>query len=48
VSNPVKKNLWRICHNILLTTDNLIKKGMEVDPLCLFCKSEMELVQHIL
>jgi hypothetical protein len=48
VPNPVKKILWRACHNILPTTENLIKKGMDVDPLCFFGKFEVESVKHIL
>jgi hypothetical protein len=43
-----KKNLWRACHNILPTTENLIKKDMDVDPLCFFCKFEVESVKRIL
>jgi hypothetical protein len=48
VPNPVKKILWCACHNILPTTENLIKKGMDVDPLCIFCKFKVEVIKHIL
>jgi hypothetical protein len=48
VPNPIKKNLWCACQNILPTIENMLKKDMDVDPLCLFCKSTVESVKHIL
>jgi hypothetical protein len=46
--NPVKVFIWRACQNILPTKDNLQKKGISLDPLCLFCKTEVETTKHIL
>jgi ribonuclease HI len=48
VPNPVKMFVWRACNNILPTKDNLQKRGMVLDPLCIFCMSECETVKHIL
>jgi hypothetical protein len=48
VQNPLKKFIWRACHNILPTKDNLLRRGMELDPACVFCKSEPETVLHML
>jgi hypothetical protein len=48
VPNPVKIFIWRACQNILPTNDNLQKKGIPLDPLCLFCKKEVETMKHIL
>jgi hypothetical protein len=48
VPNPVKVFIWRACQNILPTKDNLQRKGISLDPLCLFCKKELETAKHIL
>jgi hypothetical protein len=48
VPNPVKMFTWRACHNILPTWSNLQKKGIALDPLCLFCQTELETVRHVL
>jgi hypothetical protein len=48
VPNPVKMFLWRSCHNILPTKDNLQKKGIVLDSSCIFCNYEQETAQHVL
>ncbi|XP_062145914.1 uncharacterized protein LOC133853906 [Alnus glutinosa] len=47
VPYPVKMFTWRACHNILPTRSNQ-KKGIALDPLCLFCQTELETVRHVL
>ncbi|XP_058757456.1 uncharacterized protein LOC131630719 [Vicia villosa] len=39
--------LWRVAQDILPTRGNLVKKGMIIDPLCPFCFSGIENVQHL-
>jgi hypothetical protein len=40
--------LWRACKNILPTKANLQKRGIVLDPLCIFYKMESETTYHIL
>jgi hypothetical protein len=40
VPNPVNMFLWRACHNILPTKDNLNKRCIDLDPCCVFCLTE--------
>jgi ribonuclease HI len=40
--------LWRACSNILPTKDNLLKRGVVNEDLCLFCTRERETVLHTL
>ncbi|XP_059431505.1 uncharacterized protein LOC132165008 [Corylus avellana] len=45
----VEKNfLWKACHNILLTRENLYKRKIISDPLCPVCGLEVETGFHIL
>lgn len=39
---------WTIFHDILPTRTNLIKRGMEVNPLCILCKTKLETITHLL
>jgi ribonuclease HI len=48
IPNSIKMFLWQACQNILPTKDNLSKRGMDLDPMCMFCNSEQETVLHIL
>jgi hypothetical protein len=48
VPNSIKMFLWRACKDILPTKANLQKRGMALDPLCIFCKIEIEMTYHIL
>jgi hypothetical protein len=48
VPNSTKMFVSRACHNILPNKDNLLKKGMDLDPYCCFCKIEREMVHHVL
>ncbi|XP_020253777.1 uncharacterized protein LOC109830826 [Asparagus officinalis] len=38
---------WLLSMNRLHTKDNLLKKGWQGDPLCVFCKSNPETAEHI-
>lgn len=38
--------LWLLSHNKLMTKDNLLKRGIEKPPKCMFC-SEHESVDHL-
>jgi ribonuclease HI len=40
--------LWRACHNILPTKDNLLKRGIVQDSSCPLCYQATETVGHIL
>ncbi|XP_019150593.1 PREDICTED: uncharacterized protein LOC109147394 [Ipomoea nil] len=40
--------LWRVVSGILPTTDNLIIKRVEVDPICLMCGTTHENIMHAL
>lgn len=44
----VKIFLWKTCNNILLTKENLFKRGIALNPLCPICGSETETLGHIL
>jgi ribonuclease HI len=48
VPNSTKVFLWRACHNILPTKDNLFKRGIVQDDGCPFCLQVTESVGHIL
>ena len=48
VPNAVKVFLWRACSNILPTKDNLLKRGVVNEDLCLLCTRERETVLHTL
>jgi hypothetical protein len=47
VPNATKVFLWRACHNILSTKENLKKRKVVEDDLCIFCCQEQESVFHI-
>lgn len=48
VPNSTKMFIWKACHNILSTKDNLLRKCMNLDPACVFCKTYSETVHHVL
>jgi hypothetical protein len=35
----IRMFLWQACQNILPTKDNLSKRGVDLDPMCMFCNS---------
>jgi len=43
-----KNFLWKICNNLLPTKENLFKKNIVQDPLCPFCRVDIETIGHIL
>jgi hypothetical protein len=46
--NSSKIFLWRACQNLLPTKQNLLKKGMVEDDICLCCKIQEESIIHAL
>jgi hypothetical protein len=40
--------MWKACQNILPTKDNLVKRKIIQDPLCLICGLESKTSFHIL
>lgn len=48
VPNPVKLLLWKACHNIILTRENLYERKISVQMLCPICNLEIESVIHTL
>jgi hypothetical protein len=48
VPNSTKMFIWRECHNILPTKENLLRKGIDLDPACVFCKTVPKMVLHVL
>ncbi|XP_074298566.1 uncharacterized protein LOC141629468 [Silene latifolia] len=39
--------LWRLAHNIMPTSDNLISKHVPVDSMCNLCRSSLETEEHL-
>jgi hypothetical protein len=48
VPSVVKMFLWRALNNLLLTRQNLFKKGVTSDEMCPICGLEEESVSHII
>jgi hypothetical protein len=48
IPNADKNFLWRVCHNILPTRDNLLKRKIIQDPRCPIYGIEVETATHIL
>jgi hypothetical protein len=48
IPNVAKVFLWGACKNILLTKENLCKRGVIKEDTCIFCQRETETVCHIL
>jgi hypothetical protein len=48
VPNSEKNFLWRACNNILPTKENLCRRKIIMDSLCMFCGMEVESGFHIL
>lgn len=47
IQPKVKIGLWKILKNWIPTKVNLIEKGMDLNPLCAFCRCSREDVNHI-
>jgi hypothetical protein len=47
VPNSLENFLWRACHDILSTKDNLKRRGINLDLSCIFCNCERETVQKL-
>jgi hypothetical protein len=45
--NRVRNFVWRLAKNILPTRGNLSKKGVKIEPLCPFCNSDIEIIEHL-
>jgi hypothetical protein len=48
VPNTAKNFLWRACHNLLPTKDNLLRRKVVDDPRCPICEREPETGLHAL
>jgi hypothetical protein len=48
VPNAVKSFMWKACHNLLPTKENLFKRKVIPDPSCPICGLEVETTSHIL
>jgi hypothetical protein len=46
--NMEKHFIWRACHDILPTKENLMRRKIVSDPFCPICGVEVETVSHIL
>lgn len=44
----VRHTIWRMCHDILPTKDNLKRQGILVSPECVWCREEGESSFHML
>lgn len=49
ISSPARDNLmmWKVIKNALLTKNKLLSYGMNVDPMCVYCKLQVESVTHL-
>ncbi|XP_059436307.1 uncharacterized protein LOC132169261 [Corylus avellana] len=47
VPPAVKMHIWRACHNLLPTKDNLFRRGVCADQICPLCLRDTETVIHI-
>jgi hypothetical protein len=47
IPNPINMFTWKACHNVLPAKNNLQKRGIAIDPLCLFCNTTKETVRHV-
>ncbi|GAA0179181.1 hypothetical protein LIER_42206 [Lithospermum erythrorhizon] len=43
----LKHFLWRAVHNNLPTSDNLLRRKLQVDPTCKLCSKEAESAMHV-
>ena len=43
----LKVFLWQICHDALATRTNLLKRGLNLDPICPLCHPELESISHL-
>ena len=47
IPNAIKDFLWRACHNLLPTKENLFRQKVVNEPLCPICEKELETVFHV-
>lgn len=47
IPSKIKHYGWKLYHNILPTLSNLINKGMDINFLCLMCRSKPETAEHL-
>jgi hypothetical protein len=45
--NAEKNFMWRACHNLLPTKDNLLRRWVVDDPFCPICTLEEKTIFHI-
>ncbi|XP_059453388.1 uncharacterized protein LOC132183934 [Corylus avellana] len=48
IANASKNFMWRACHDLLPTRNNLVRKKITIDPMCLICGREVETTFHII
>jgi hypothetical protein len=48
MANAGKNFMWRACHNLLLTRDNLVRRKIVDDLKCPICGLDAETMFHIL
>jgi hypothetical protein len=48
MANASKNFMWRACHDLLPTRDNLVRKKIAIDPMCPICGLKAETTFHIL
>jgi len=47
VMPKIKIFLWQLCHNALPSRGTLLRRGIQLDPLCMTCANEIEDTDHI-
>jgi len=47
VMPKIKIFLWQLCHNALPSKGTLLRRGIQIDPLCLACNKDIEDTDHI-
>jgi len=47
VMPKIKIFLWQLCHNALPSKGTLLRRGIQLDPLCLACNTDIEDTDHI-
>jgi len=43
----IKIFLWQLCHNALPSRGNLLRRGIQIDPVCEACALDIEDVDHL-
>lgn len=44
----VRLFIWRACMNALPTRDQLHRRGVDIDPICVMCGEKVETIDHLL